>query len=140
MKKVKSLRKRRADWYRTMFTECFAEWHEVEQKPKKRGVFDSYFLPLLLPKVPHAKHPDYKVLEARLKAVEQKVCDHVFAARLKGCLESIFCSRCGVLSPDWEKASSKRYDDNGDVRDDWIEPEVYADGTGYVRKAKPRKR
>ena len=140
MKKHKSLRERRADWFRTMFADCFKEWHEVEEKPKRRGLFDyTYILGLsFLPKLPRAKHPDYKALEMRLKTVEQKVCDHLWAAPLKGCLESIFCSKCGALSPIWEKALPKPYDDE-DLKD-WIEPEVYADGTGYVRKAKTRKR
>ena len=134
MKKLLAWRERRDKWFRSMFGTCFAEWHEVRE-PKPHYFID-WFPPLHPPKL--AKHSDYKALETRLKAVEQKVCDHVFAARLKGCLESIFCSRCGVLSPDWEKAKSKPYDDE-DLKD-WVEPEVYADGTGYVRKAKTRKR
>ena len=134
MKKHRSWRVRRADWFRTMFAECFAEWHEVHDE-KKRDHYGLLWFPPIRPPC-RAKHPDYKALEARLKAVEQRTCDHTFCDRQKGCTESIFCSRCGALSPDWEKAPTKYYDDNGDVRDGYVEPEVYADGTGYIRKAK----
>ena len=141
MKKVLAWRERRDEWFRSMFGTCFAESHEVREE-KKLGLFGTaFYWPIPPPHPPRlAKHPDYEALETRLRAVEQKVCDHAFCDRQKGCMDSIFCSKCGALSPDWEKAPSERYDDNGDVRDDWIEPKVYANGTGYVRKAKTRKR
>ena len=133
MKKVLAWRERRDKWFRSMFGTCFAEWHEVREE-KKAPYYITWFPPIRPPKL--AKHPDYEALETRLKAVEQKVCDHEFCDRQKGCMDSIFCSKCGALSPDWEKAPSERYDDNGDVRDNWIEPKVYANGTGYVPRPK----
>ena len=135
-RKFKSLRVRRDEWFRRMFAELFAEWHEVVEK--KKG--SMYGLPWLdwagraIPTSPKAKHPDYNALKRRLKAVEQKVCDHTFCDRQKGCMESIFCSKCGALSPEWEKAPPKRWDEDDNVCADWVEPEVYADGTGYIRK------
>jgi hypothetical protein len=134
MKKLHEWRARRDKWFRSMFAKCFAEYHEV-RGPKKPGPYDIVWFPPLYPPK-KAKHPDYGALETRLKAVEQKVCDHTFCDRQKGCMESIFCSKCGALDPAWQKAPAKRYDEDGEVRDGYIEPEVYADGTGYIRKPK----
>ena len=131
MKKYKPLRERRDAWFRSMFAKCFADAHEIREQKTLDLYHIVWFPPLHPPKL--AKHADYKTLETRLKAVEQKVCDHTFCDRLKGCMESIFCSKCGALSPDWQRAPAKRYDDNGDVLDGYIEPEVYADGKGYIR-------
>ena len=44
-----------------------------------------------------------EAFEARIKTLEQYHCEHEFSKREKGCLESIFCSKCGVLHPDWER-------------------------------------
>jgi hypothetical protein len=41
----------------------------------------------------------------RLKRLEQFHCEHEFANKKKGCLESIFCSKCGALHPDWKEWS-----------------------------------
>ena len=43
-----------------------------------------------------------KALTDRVKKLEQYHCEHEFNNREKGCLESIFCSKCGALHPDWE--------------------------------------
>ena len=40
-------------------------------------------------------------LAARVKKLEQYHCEHEFSNTAKGCLESIFCSKCGALHPDW---------------------------------------
>ena len=42
-----------------------------------------------------------EALEERIKRLEQFHCDHEFSKHEKGCLESMFCSKCGALSPDW---------------------------------------
>lgn len=41
-------------------------------------------------------------LEARIAKLEQFHCEHEFSNPDKGCLDSLFCAKCGVLSPDWE--------------------------------------
>jgi len=43
-----------------------------------------------------------RALEARVARLEQFHCEHEFSKRDKGCLESIFCSKCGALRPGWE--------------------------------------
>ena len=42
-------------------------------------------------------------LTRRMKRLEQFHCEHEFSDPKKGCLESIFCSKCGALHPDWER-------------------------------------
>jgi hypothetical protein len=42
-------------------------------------------------------------LERRVEKLEQYHCEHEFRDEKKGCLESIFCSKCGALHPDWEE-------------------------------------
>ena len=39
----------------------------------------------------------------RVKKLEQFHCEHEFSDRDKGCTESIFCSKCGALHPDWKE-------------------------------------
>ena len=45
----------------------------------------------------------FRALERRIKKLEQFHCEHEFSDTKKGCLESIFCSKCGALHPDWER-------------------------------------
>lgn len=42
-------------------------------------------------------------LEKSVKRFEQFHCEHEFKNVSEGCLESIFCSVCGALHPDWER-------------------------------------
>ena len=51
-------------------------------------------------------------LEKSVKRLQQFHCDHKFACESEGCLESIFCSLCGALSPDWEECSSYAWSDD----------------------------
>ena len=134
--KWKTARKRRDEWFRTMFVKLFAEWHEVTEEPKKGLFLYSLLrswdgLPVSKPK---AKHEDYKGLAARLEAVEKKVCDHVFGDPSKGCVEAIVCSKCGTIHPDWEPDRRRKYDDNDDIMEGWTPPKYFVNGTGYVRK------
>ena len=49
-----------------------------------------------------AQAKNVAVLEERVERLEQYHCEHEFSKKSKGCLESIFCSKCGALSPKWE--------------------------------------
>ena len=42
-------------------------------------------------------------LAKRIARLEQFHCEHEFSNRGKGCLESVFCSKCGAVHPDWER-------------------------------------
>ena len=46
---------------------------------------------------------DLAPLETGIKRLERFHCEHEFKDTKKGCLESIFCSKCGALHPDWEE-------------------------------------
>ena len=48
-------------------------------------------------------------LEARVKKLEQHHCEHEFSNTAKGCLESIFCSKCGALHSDWKAGTPGCY-------------------------------
>ena len=46
---------------------------------------------------------DYRLFSERIARLEQFHCEHEFSSHDKGCLASIFCSKCGALHPDWER-------------------------------------
>ena len=128
----RALRNREEEWFKAMFAKSFAEWHEVDEEQKKKLGYPTYFWEFLLPRKPRAKHEDYAGLEKRMKAVERKVCDHVFGDPRKGCVEAIVCSKCGTIHPDWEK--NTRYDSDGETCEGWTPPEFFVNGTGYIKK------
>lgn len=47
--------------------------------------------------------PRAEELEATVHGLVQFHCEHEFSKPEKGCLESIFCSKCGALHPDWKR-------------------------------------
>ena len=56
-----------------------------------------------------ARAPKSVSPEARIKRLEQFHCEHEFSSHSKGCLESIFCSKCGALHPDWVQTFAHRF-------------------------------
>ena len=48
-------------------------------------------------------------LAKRIKHLEQFHCEHEFSDKRKGCLESLFCSKCGALHPEWEQTFPHRF-------------------------------
>ena len=52
---------------------------------------------------------EVELLEARIERLEQYHCEHEFSKREKGCMESIFCSKCGALHPDWVAGTPGAY-------------------------------
>ena len=49
----------------------------------------------------HKLAEQHEDLETRIKCLEQFHCDHEFSSHSKGCLESLLCSKCDALHPDW---------------------------------------
>ena len=82
------------DWFAGAFSKEFKRWHDTGPSGWPGGD-DSV-----------ASHNDW---EARIKRLEQFHCEHEFSKRDKGCLESIFCAKCGALHPDWCELSEYSY-------------------------------
>ena len=84
---------------------------------------------------PVAVHDNW---EARIARLEQFHCDHEFGNREKGCLDGIFCSKCGVLHPDWEPCDHFAWSSEAIsyINEDGskYEPELTIDGQDYRRK------
>ena len=75
---------------------------------------------------------DFKSLQARFKKLEQAICGHSFKHYDKGCLDSIFCSKCGALHSDWEVISRPGHFPTTDRK-----AAFWVDGRGYTRKEDP---
>ena len=67
-------------------------------------------------------------LEKRIARLEQFHCEHEFSDHNKGCTQSILCSKCGALHPDWEWWGGMALPERDDA--------VWAHGQCYVPKPK----
>ncbi len=119
MKWISRIRGRRDRWFDArldeQFPEHFAGSHDVVAEKKKRelSMYDIMWLsPYSVKKAKAAKHVVPPDLEKRLKLVEQAVCEHAFCDAKTGCLDTIFCGKCGALHPDWEQCSYFAWNDN----------------------------
>jgi len=109
-------------WFASAFSKEFERWHDTKPSGWPGGD-DSV-----------ASHNDW---EARIKRLEQFHCEHEFSKRDKGCLESIFCAKCGALHPDWRKLGKRTYFFSAD---DEPAERLYIDGVEYCTKAvRPKK-
>ena len=65
-----------------------------------------------------------RTLAERIERIEQYHCEHEFSDERNGCFDSLFCSKCGALHPDWQrpKLGMALPDPEGAI---WVKGECY---------------
>jgi len=82
---------------------------------------------------------EMKKLKKDLKPYFQSQCEHVFQDIDNGCMESLFCTKCGMQNPDWVEVGSSYYLYDSKLqfseKVSWVSerPDSFR-GMGYVRK------
>ena len=135
--------------FRQWFDERFLEVHEGDRAETitAHGPFDAKSFEFRDTRATHEGYEaEIKKLERRLKHLEQFHCDHEFSKPDKGCLESLFCAKCGALHPEWEEVPERSESEPLGWHGQWIPPfcddptAIQHGGVWYRPKAKKKGR